>query len=240
MKIALVGYGKMGKTIEQIAIKRGHEIVAKINKENEEDLNFLNNEHTDVAIEFTNPESAFDNVSFLLKNKIPTISGSTGWTDKLDLAKDICVDNDTAFLWASNYSVGVNLFFKINKFVADLMSAHQDYKPSVEEIHHTQKLDAPSGTAITLAEQILANYPNLEGWQLSPENLTDKLTITAIRQDPAPGTHTISYQSAIDDIELKHTAHSRDGFALGAVLAAEFIARKKGVFTMEDVLFSGL
>lgn len=242
IKIALVGYGKMGKAIEKIALNKSHEISFRIDKNSISDLDKISKENTDVIIEFTGPESAFHNLERLLPTGIPIVSGSTGWTDKLEYARALCLEYNNAFLWASNFSVGVNLFFEINKRLAEMMSKYKEYTPSIEEVHHTQKLDAPSGTAITTAEGILKYYKDLEGWKLEEgeqQESSDHLYIKSIREDPAPGTHTVTYRSAIDDIQLQHTAHSREGFALGAVIAAEFIVDKKGVFTMQDVLFEG-
>lgn len=238
MNIALVGYGKMGKTIEQILQARGHKISFRISKSNAQQLAEINPQNTDVAIEFTGPEAAFHNLKMLLNQGIRTVSGSTGWKEKLPEIQALCLEKNLGFIWASNFSVGVNLFFELNNKLAQLMQKHPDYIPEIEEIHHTQKKDAPSGTAITLAESILARDQRHKGWALPEKASENDLIITAIRQDPAPGTHTVSYRSAIDDIEIKHTAHSRDGFALGAVLAAEFLANKSGIFEMKDVLFS--
>lgn len=231
MKVAIVGYGKMGKEIEKILIERGHTIVCKLQtKPTVEDL-----KDVDVAIEFSNPEAAFENIKFLLENKIPTISGTTGWTDRLDEIIQINEANDAAFLYASNFSLGVNLFFELNAHLAQLMAKYPEYKAELEEIHHTQKIDKPSGTAITLAEQILTqgNYSNWESDQKSAE---ENLPIYSKRIDHTPGTHTITYTSEIDDISITHTAHSRKGFAFGAVLAAEWIKDKKGYFSMKNVL----
>lgn len=238
MNIALVGYGKMGKTIEQILEARGHHISFKISKENAHLLAEIKPQNTDVAIEFTGPESAFQNLQMLMQQGIRTVSGSTGWKEHLPTIEALCIEKKLGFIWASNFSVGVNLFFELNNKLAQLMKNHPEYLPAIEEIHHTQKKDAPSGTAITLAEPILASNHRFDGWDLSEKAKNNELKITAIRQDPAPGTHTVSYRSAVDDIEIKHTAHSRDGFALGAVLAAEFLAKKSGIFEMKDVLFS--
>lgn len=237
MRIALVGYGKMGKAIEQIALAKGYEISFKIQKSNQEFIHQILPSNTDVAIEFTNPEAAFGNISTLLNNGVVVVSGSTGWTQHLEHAKALVAPNHTSFLWASNFSIGVNLFFELNQYLAQLMHGYPQYQPSLTEIHHTQKLDAPSGTAVSLANTILEAYPNLKSWALKPNATATQLPIEAIRQDPAPGTHSILYHSAIDDIEIKHTAHSRLGFAQGAVMAAEFIKGKKGVFNMRDVLF---
>ncbi len=236
MKIALLGYGKMGKAIEKIALERGHEIVLKIGLENKAEATTENLKQADVVIEFTGPESAFENVSKCLNAGLAVVCGSTGWNEKLEEAKVICAKNNAALIQASNFSVGVNLFFELNKMAAKLMQAHPEYKVQVDETHHTQKLDAPSGTAISIAEQIIDNYPGFSSWSVTPEE--NQLPINAFRVDDVPGTHVVKYSSAIDDIELTHTAHSRTGFALGAVLAAEFINNKKGIFTMRDVLFS--
>lgn len=235
MKIALVGYGKMGKAIEKIALERGHEISLKITSQNREKITAAELAATDVAIEFTSPETAFENIQKLLSLKIPVVCGSTGWINKLREAEKISQQNGTPFLYASNFSPGVNIFFELNKKLASLMNG-QHYKTSIKEIHHTAKKDAPSGTAITLAEQIISNIPSLNGWKKTKEFHEDYIAVESIRQDPAPGTHTITYSSAIDDISITHEAHSREGFAYGAVLAAEFIVGKTGVFSMKDVL----
>lgn len=236
LKIALVGYGKMGKIIEEIAVSRGHAIVLKIDLDNASDLNAENLSKADVAIEFTGPHSAYDNVKKCLAAGIPLVCGSTGWTEKLDEIKKLCEANNRTFLYASNFSVGVNIFFEVNKKLASLMAAHDDYEIQLEEIHHTQKKDAPSGTAITLAEQVLERISRKKGWVNHISDNPEDLEILSERIDPAPGTHKVKYSSAIDDIEIIHTAHSRKGFALGAVLAAEFVQGKTGWFTMKDVL----
>ncbi len=236
MKIALIGYGKMGKAIEQIALQRGHTIVLKIDFDNLADFTKENLEKADVAIEFTGPHSAFGNVAKCLQYGVPLVCGSTGWLDKWEEAKKICKDGNSSLLYASNFSVGVNLFFEINKYVAALMSKHSEYDVSMEEIHHTQKKDAPSGTAITLAEQVLANINSKKNWVNKEAAKPDELSIISKRIDPAPGTHSIKYHSEIDDIEIIHTAHSRTGFATGAVLAAEFLKGKKGIYSMKEVL----
>ena len=236
MNIILIGYGKMGKSIEEIAIERGHSILLKIDADNLGDFTKKNFEKADVAIEFTQPESAFNNLSKCLDFGTPVVSGTTGWTEKLVEIKDKCKKQNGAMLHTTNFSIGVNIFFDINSRLAALMEKHQEYEVSLEEIHHTQKKDAPSGTAISLAEQILDKLSRKSKWvnHLS-DNVTD-LEIISERIDPAPGTHKVKYSSPIDDIEIIHTAHSRKGFASGAVLAAEFIAGKKGIFTMKDVL----
>ena len=231
MKIALLGYGKMGKTIERIALERGHEIVLKIDASSEEyDIT-----QADIAIEFSTPKSAFANISNALHKGIPVVAGTTGWLEKYQDAINICKASDTAFLYASNFSIGVNIFFEINNILAKMMSSYPEYAVAIEEIHHTQKLDAPSGTAITLAQEIIEQTDKV-GWELG-ETTEDKIPITAKRIENVPGTHLVTYKSVVDTLEIKHTAHSRDGFALGAVLAAEWIVDKKGVFSMKDVLF---
>lgn len=236
MKIALVGYGKMGHMIEEIATQRGHQIVLKIDITNQQDFNKENLSRADVAIEFTNPDSAFENVMKCLEFGVPVVSGSTGWNHKLDEAKTFCKKNDGSFLHTSNFSIGVNIFFEINKLLAKLMSSQPDYDVTMREIHHTAKKDAPSGTAVTLAEQILSNLPRKKNWINEPASGKEELSIISERIDPAPGTHYVKYSSEVDDIEIIHTAHSRKGFALGAVLAAEYISNKKGIFSMKDVL----
>ncbi len=236
MRIALIGYGKMGKAIEEIALQKGHEIVLKISSGNTYELTSENIKKADVCIEFTTPDTAFENIKKCLEAGVPTISGSTAWLDKLEDAKSICLQYDTAFLYASNFSIGVNLFFQINEYVAHIMQSHPVYKVSMEEIHHTAKKDAPSGTAVTLAEGIMRHMPAKQKWVNEKSDAANELSILSKRIDPAPGTHSIFYDSETDSIEIKHTAHNRTGFASGAVLAAEFIQNKKGLFTMKDVL----
>ncbi|MBS4043030.1 MAG: 4-hydroxy-tetrahydrodipicolinate reductase [Chitinophagaceae bacterium] len=236
MKIALIGYGKMGKAIEEIALQKGHEIVLKIDLNNLDDFNQENIANADVAIEFTSPHTAFENVKKCLSFGVPVICGSTGWLEKWNEIETFCKQQNGTFLYASNFSIGVNLFFELNTYLAKLMNKYDDYNVSLTEIHHTQKKDAPSGTAITLAEQILANNSTKEKWINEPSSNKNELSIISERIDPAPGTHTIKYSSTIDDIEITHTAHNRIGFASGAVLAAEFVVGKKGIFTMKDAL----
>ncbi|MBW3468555.1 4-hydroxy-tetrahydrodipicolinate reductase [Arthrospiribacter ruber] len=238
MNILLLGYGKMGKIIGEIAESRGHHISGKINIDNRGDLDTLDSSKIDVAIEFSQPDAAFENISWAISKGIPVVSGTTGWLDKKQDIDDLTVKNATAFFYASNFSVGVNIFFKVNKFLAGLMKDQEDYKISLEEVHHTEKKDAPSGTAITLAEGIIGQIDRVQDWKLSDngEVPSGSLPITAKRIDPAPGTHIIRYQSEIDDIEITHTAHSRKGFALGAVLVSEWIKEKKGVLSMDDFL----
>jgi len=236
MKIALVGYGKMGHMIEEVAATRGHKIVLKIDVTNQHDFTRDNIATADVAIEFTNPESAFQNVMKCLEFEIPVVSGSTGWNQKLEEAKNYCRQINGSFLHTSNFSIGVNIFFEINKLLANLMSSQLAYDVMMREIHHTAKKDAPSGTAVTLADQILSKLPRKKNWVNSPSANNEELSIISERIDPAPGTHYVKYSSEVDDIEIIHTAHSRKGFALGAVLAAEYISDKKGIFSMKDVL----
>ncbi len=236
IKIALLGYGKMGKAIEEIALQHGHAIVLKINSQNKEELTLENLKRADVAIEFTNPEHALNNIYKCLDAGVPVISGSTGWLQSLPLVEKYCHEKNGTFLYASNFSIGVNIFFEVNKKLAALMSNQTSYDVTIEEIHHTQKKDAPSGTAITLAEQVIREIPRKSSWINEPTEDSSALIINSKRVDPAPGTHTVKYSSAIDDIEITHTAHNRKGFAAGAVLAAEYIIGKKGIFFMKDVL----
>lgn len=230
MKVAIVGYGKMGKIIDEISQNRGHEVVARLRETPTPDN--LNN--PDVVIEFSNPEVAFENVKSCLENQIPVVCGTTGWLAKKQEIEKIALENDTAFLYGSNFSLGVNLFFALNEFLAKMMNQFPEYNCQLEEIHHAQKLDAPSGTAISLAQTIIENS-NYEAWKLD-ETQGKELGIFAIREDDVPGTHSVFYRSEVDEIEIKHTAFSRNGFALGAVIAAEWIAGKKGIFSMQDVL----
>lgn len=236
MKIAIIGYGKMGHMIEDVAVQRGHEIVLKIHIDNTEEFTKEAIEIADVAIEFTAPESAFENVKRCLHFGVPVVSGSTGWNKKLPEARAYCLEEGGAFLHASNFSIGVNIFFQVNKLLAKLMATHPEYDVALKEVHHTQKLDSPSGTAVTLAEQVIGNLHRKTNWVNKATTNDQELSITSERIDPAPGIHHVKYTSEVDDIEIIHTAHSRKGFALGAVLAAEFLAGKKGVFTMDDVL----
>ena len=230
MKIALLGYGKMGKTIEKLALEKGHSVVF-ISTSNSSEGNI---EDAEVAIEFSTPEAAFHNISKALKVGIPVVSGTTGWLVSYREIVKLCEDRNGSFIYASNFSVGVNLFFSINDYAAKLMSKWKDYDVSVKEIHHTEKKDAPSGTAITIAEGIL-QYSEKKDWQLDDEG-KDHLKITAKREANVKGTHIVEYESSIDTISLSHEAHSRDGFASGAILAAEFLKDRKGIFTMKQVL----
>jgi len=233
MKIALLGYGRMGQAIEQIAISRGHDIVIKTSSNTG-----YNIKEADVAIDFSIPNAAFNNISNCLNNDVPVISGTTGWLDKYNEAVSLCEKNKGAFIYASNFSLGVNIFFELNEILAKMMTKLDDYKVDIEEIHHTKKLDAPSGTAITLAEGVIKNHSQYSNWKLD-ESTENTLPITAKRIPDVPGTHIITYKSDIDTIKIEHEAHSRQGFALGAVIAAEWIIGKTGVFTMKDVLNIG-
>lgn len=231
MKIALVGYGKMGQIIDQIAQSRGHEVVARLNETpNGENLN-----QPDVVIEFSSPDSAYDNIKFCLEHKIPVVCGTTGWLDRKSEIEEICKRENAAFLYGSNFSLGVNLFFALNEKLAQLIYPfRENYQCQLEEIHHIHKLDAPSGTAISLAQGII-EHSNFEDWKLD-ETQENRLGIRAIRESEVPGTHSVNYRSEVDEIEIKHTAFNRKGFALGAVIAAEWILGKKGDFTMKEVL----
>lgn len=230
MKIALLGYGKMGKVIEKIALERGHEIVFK--KTSANSYNGL--ENADVAIDFSIPNAAVANITACLNKNIPVVSGTTGWLDSYDEMVKLCTEKNGSFIYGSNFSLGVNIFFELNRYLAELMSKFNNYKVSMEEIHHTQKLDAPSGTAISLAKGIIDNS-TYNNWVLHNPN-ENEIKIDAKRIENVPGTHSIFYDSEIDTIEIKHIAHNREGFALGSVIAAEWIADKKGIFTMNDVL----
>jgi len=230
MKIALFGYGKMGKMIEQIAQLRGHTIIAKIDLDTT-DIDFT---AMDVAIDFSMPEAAFGNISKCLENNIPVVSGTTGWLKDYDKAVTLCEEKNGAFIYASNFSLGVNVFFELNTHLAKMMKNLEQYQVSMEEIHHTQKLDAPSGTAITLAEGII-EHTNYENWKLD-SGMAKEIPIISKRIGVTPGTHTVAYKSTVDSIEIKHTAHNREGFAQGAVIAAEWLVDKTGIFSMKDVL----
>jgi 4-hydroxy-tetrahydrodipicolinate reductase len=236
MKIALIGYGKMGKAIESIALSKGHEIVLKIDIQNNQDFTEAALQKADVAIEFTGPHSAFENVKKCIAWGVPVVSGSTGWLDQWAEIKDLCAEKNGTLIYSSNYSIGVNLFFELNKQLAQLMESYNSYDVSMTEVHHTEKKDAPSGTAISLAEQILTNLGRKNKWVNTASGNSNELVIQSERIDPAPGTHMVKYSSEVDDIEIIHTAHTRIGFASGAVLAAEFAFEKKGTFTMKDVL----
>lgn len=231
MNIAIVGYGKMGKIIDEIATSRGHHIVARLKETpTKENLN-----QPDVVIEFSQPEVAFENIKNCLELQIPVVCGTTGWLDRKSEIVEIAKHNNTAFLYGSNFSLGVNLFFALNEQLANLMKGFNEYNIQLEEIHHTHKKDAPSGTAISIAEGIIKNNSKFGAWKLD-ETKDNELGIHAIREDEVPGTHSVYYRSEVDEIEIKHTAFNRNGFALGAVIAGEWIKDKKGIFSMKDVL----
>lgn len=236
MNIALIGYGKMGHAIEQIALKRGHNVVLRITSANRHEMDASRLKQADVAIEFTKPDAARENVTKCIDAGISIVCGTTGWNEHLHEVQAAAMKNGVAFLQASNFSIGVNIFFEVNKLLASLMTGHDEYRVSMEETHHTQKKDAPSGTAITLAEQIISNLGQTKKWALGGTDDANTIPIVAHRIENVPGTHKITWSSPIDDIEIIHTAHNRDGFALGAVLAAEYVAGKKGIYTMKDVL----
>ncbi len=243
MNIALLGYGKMGKAIEEIALQKGHHIVLRIHDQNLEELTKENLQKADVAIEFTGPQSAVQNILLCFNAGVPVVCGTTGWLSQMNMVKEKCKEINGSFLYASNFSIGVNIFFELNKKLASLMGKQSNYNVSIEEIHHTEKKDAPSGTAITLAEQIIEASSQKNKWVLrqnvlrqAQDDKESELSITSKRIDPAAGTHSVKYTSSVDDIEIIHTAHNRKGFAAGALLAAEFIHDKKGIFNMKDVL----
>jgi 4-hydroxy-tetrahydrodipicolinate reductase len=234
VKIALLGYGKMGKVIERVAEERGHDIVLKV----DEHTTSYNISLADVVIDFSVPSAAISNISNCLNNGIPVISGTTGWLNDFDNMVTLCKEKNGAFIYASNFSLGVNIFFELNKTLVKMMANLSQYDVSLEEIHHAQKLDAPSGTAITLAEGII-EHSNYKDWKLDTNVDTNEIPIEAKRIENIPGTHSINYESKVDAINITHTAHNRDGFALGAIIAAEWLIGKKGVFTMNDVLNIG-
>ncbi|MEI6020016.1 MAG: 4-hydroxy-tetrahydrodipicolinate reductase [Bacteroidota bacterium] len=235
MKIALIGYGKMGKEIEQIALQKNHEIVLKINRGNSDTISAEDLQKADVAIEFSTPHTVMANIKKCFDAGVPVVVGTTGWYESFDEIEKECKEKNGALFYASNFSVGVNLFFKVNQYLAQLMNKYEDYDVSMEEIHHIHKLDKPSGTAITLANQIIEKLDRKKNWSIS-DHKADTLFIKDVREGEVPGTHIIKYQSAIDDIEIMHKAHNRKGFAGGAVLAAEFLAGKKGIYSMSDII----
>ncbi|MGK7395114.1 MAG: 4-hydroxy-tetrahydrodipicolinate reductase [Candidatus Cyclobacteriaceae bacterium M3_2C_046] len=236
MKILLIGYGKMGKTIEKIALERGHQIVEIIDQDQGDKFNHLDTSQIDVAIEFTQPEAAVANIKQCLDQGIPVISGTTGWLEQMKVVEDHCQQRDGTFFYASNFSLGVNIFFKLNEYLASLMQHFTEYDVKLEEIHHTEKKDAPSGTAISLAEGILKQLKRKKQWIKEVSEDPTNLVIGSLRQPEVPGTHIVNYFSLNDDIEIKHTAHSRQGFASGVVLVAEWILDKKGILSMDDFL----
>jgi len=239
MKIALLGYGKMGKEIEKVALARNHSVSLFIDINNLQELTEDNLKKADVAIDFSIPAGAYENIMKCFKADVPIVCGTTGWLDRLDEIINCCRTEMNTFFYASNYSIGMNLFFDINKRLAKLMNRFDDYEVAIEETHHIHKLDAPSGTAITLAQDIIKELDRKERWALVPEKLQNSVPITAFRKDEVPGTHVITYNSAVDHIRIEHAAHNRKGLALGAVLAAEFIKDKKGYYTMNDLMNTG-
>ena len=236
MKIALFGYGKMGKEIEQIALQRGHEITLKIDINNAETFSKEEFKKCDAAIEFSTPHTVIANMNKCFDAGVPVVVGTTGWYDKIDDIEVMCLDKNGCLFWASNFSVGVNVFFKVNEYLAKMMNNYPEYKISIEEIHHIHKSDSPSGTGISLANQVIQNIPKKTNWVKAETKKENELEIISKRENEVPGTHTVKYLSAIDDIEIMHKAHNRKGFALGAVLAAEFVKGKKGVYGMNDLL----
>ncbi|MCX8020620.1 MAG: 4-hydroxy-tetrahydrodipicolinate reductase [Chitinophagaceae bacterium] len=236
MKVALIGYGNMGKTIQEVAEEKGHDIVCIITQKNKDEFTPENLHRAEVALEFTGPHSAYEHLVRCIEWQIPVVCGSTGWTDRLDEIKKMCIEKEGSVVFSSNFSIGVNIFFELNKKLASLMAHHQEYEVSLREIHHIRKKDAPSGTAITLAEQIMSLLPHKKKWVSHTEASSDEIPVESIRVGDVPGTHHVIYHSSIDTLEMIHTAHNRKGFATGAVLAAEFIKDKKGFFTMKDVL----
>lgn len=236
MKIVLLGYGKMGKEIEKIALDRKHEIVLKVDETNANSITKEDLKKGDVAIEFSTPHTVINNIYKCLDAQLPIVVGTTGWYEQFEKIKNDCVTKKSSLFYATNFSIGVNLFFKVNKYLAEIMNNYPDYDVSMEEIHHIHKLDKPSGTAITLAEQIIQKIDRKNGWSIDKQN-PDTLFIKDLREGEVPGTHIIKYSSPIDDIEIMHKAHNRKGFALGAVLAAEFMhTKKEGIFTMSDLI----
>lgn len=245
MKIALIGYGKMGKAVEKLALAKGHEVVLRIDQNNKAALSQENLKSADVAIEFSIPATAVQNISVCLENHLPVVSGTTGWLEQMPAVKELCQQHHGAFFYASNFSIGVNILFAVNRTLANFMKRHQQYDVSIEEIHHTQKLDYPSGTALTLAEGILENTALKKAWSahlasdqapVMEEKDNDSLKIISKRISDVPGTHFVKWASPIDQLEISHVAHSREGFAMGALSAAEWIIGKKGVFGMNDLL----
>jgi 4-hydroxy-tetrahydrodipicolinate reductase len=235
MNIALIGYGKMGKEIEAIALRRGHKIVLKINSSNEAQITSEELKKADVAIEFTTPHTVLQNIKKCFNAGLPIVVGTTGWYQNFEEIKALCSEKQGTLFYATNFSLGVNLFFKVNSFLAELMNKYEDYEVTMEEIHHIHKLDKPSGTAITLASQIIEKLNRKTKWSIDSES-RETLFIKDIREGEVPGTHIIKYHSDVDDIEIMHKAHNRKGFALGSVVAAEFLKGKKGIYTMNDIL----
>lgn len=236
MKIGLLGYGKMGKEIERLALAAGDEVAFRINRSNESALDSQLVRTADVAIEFSRPENAYRNISLCLESGVPVVAGTTGWLDRMPEAQALCKAQNGALFYAANFSIGVHLFFALNRYLADLMAARPEYRPEMEEIHHTQKLDAPSGTAIVLARDMIDRLPGISGWVNRASDQPSSLPVLSRREGQVPGTHTIKYASAVDTLTIQHEAHSREGFAKGALAAAHWIAGKQGYFEMNDML----
>ncbi len=240
MKIVLLGYGKMGKEIEKIALQRKHEIILKVDKDNAEKISLQDLQKGDVAIEFSTPDTVITNLKKCFDATLPVVVGTTGWYNQFEEIKNLCLQKNGSLFHATNFSVGVNLFFKVNSYLAELMNRYEEYDVSMEEIHHIHKLDKPSGTAITLAEQLLEKIKRKKEWALAennePDEKIDILRINDKREGEVPGTHVVKYSSDIDDIEIMHKAHNRQGFARGSVLAAEFLHNKKGIYSMKDLI----
>ena len=235
MRVAIIGYGKMGHEIEQVLLDRGHSVTLIIDQDNVADLNAANLANIDVAIEFTTPATAYHNVRTCIECGTPVVSGTTGWHEQLAELQELCREKQSTMIWSSNYSLGVNITFRLNRYLAELMNRFEGYNVAIEEIHHTQKKDAPSGTAISLADDIIKRVERKQCWVNEPTTEADAIAITSLREGTVPGTHTVTYLSDDDKIEVKHTLFSRRALALGAVVAAEFIAPKKGVFTIDDL-----
>ena len=235
MNVAIIGYGKMGHEIEQVLLSRGHSVALIIDQDNAHDLCAEKLAGVDVAIEFTTPTTAYSNVRTCIECGTPVVSGTTGWHDKLEELQALCRERGSSMIWSSNYSLGVNITFRLNRYLAELMNRFEGYNVAIEEIHHTQKKDAPSGTAISLANDILERVERKQRWLNEPTEEADTIEITSLREGAVPGTHTVTYESADDKIEIKHTLFSRRALALGAVVAAEFVATRKGVFTIDDL-----
>lgn len=236
MRVILLGYGKMGKVIEGLALERGHTIVAHIDEENRAELDQFSPDTADVVIEFSHPDAAVQNLRDCLTLGLPVVCGTTGWLDHRAEIEELCRQRDGAFFYASNYSIGVNLLFRINRTLARLMAHQPQYRVTMTETHHVHKLDAPSGTALTLAEGILDYVPRYTTWVLGAESADNELPIVSLREGEVPGTHAVKYSSGVDDLEIIHTAYSREGFALGAIVAAEWLAGRQGIFGMDDLL----
>ena len=236
MRVALIGYGKMGKIIGKLLLERNHRISFTIDQENQPEIHNILPDNTDICIEFTGPDSAFENLSILIKNKLPVVCGSTGWYDRMEQIRELVIQHDTSFVAASNFSIGVNLFFEAAQNLATIMKNHLNYNVSINETHHTEKLDAPSGTAITLSEEVRKVMDRYTGYSLNEKVSDDQIPVFAFREENVPGTHELTFKDEIDEITLRHVAFNRTGFALGAVVAAEYIVDKKGVFTIREIL----